>query len=368
MIIPTLSFGGAQNIALGLAEEASRQGNQVQFIVFYGINNYEDRLEAINAQTIHLNYKHGFGAKDILNLLELRNRFFKTIKRLNPEIIHSHLFLTKLLFFGSKKLDIPILDTQHDMSPWWSRKGVGALLKFHIERYFAKNVASKVIAISEGVEKGVIEKLKIPSSKVSVILNFVEKKDNSDVNPISIYMVTRLDLHKKGLDLAVSIIDFLVKKRKVYNFKVFILGDGPDKKAMKHLIVEKGLELYFEFKGYQQDVYKFYAQADIVIMPSRWEGFGLAAAEAAMAEAPVIAFDIPGLNEVIVHNDTGILVKAYDIELFSDSIASLIQDDLLRKKLMLNSKKRANLLYNKVNAFNSYFEEYKKIINSKNSI
>lgn len=362
-IIPTLEFGGAQNIAVGIAEEAQKHGHNVNILTFYGNNNYSDRLTDVGIKFSCLAYKSSFRLKDVFRLKKLSNSLYRIIEEQQPDVIHTHLFLVKLILnLGLRKLNYKVLDTQHDMSPWWKSKKLSCKLKTYVEYYFAKYKANHVVAISKSVRKGVLDNFKLDTSKVTLVYNFVEpnpyqKKVVKD-DLFRMIMVTRLDLKKKGLDLCVKIIDCLVNDLQIKNLQLDIVGDGPDLAEFKNLIGSKGLDNFFNFLGYQKDVYKLYAKSNVAILTSRWEGFGLTAAEAALAGLPFIAFDVPGLNEVIVDNHTGILVPDFNIKDFAKSILLFKHDPNLMEVFGKNANTRASSEYNKTVVTNKYLKIY----------
>ena len=89
MIIPTLEFGGAQNIAVGLAEEVHKKGHDVNIITFYGNNDYCDRLNKSGVGYIYLDYKFSFGLKDILRLKKLSNSLYRIIQEQQHGLVPS---------------------------------------------------------------------------------------------------------------------------------------------------------------------------------------------------------------------------------------------------------------------------------------
>ncbi|MFD1936962.1 glycosyltransferase family 4 protein [Nonomuraea mangrovi] len=80
------------------------------------------------------------------------------------------------------------------------------------------------------------------------------------------------------------------------------------------------------FAGFTDPVWEHLADADVVLMPSHGESFGLVAVEGMMAGRPVVASDVQGLNEIITHGETGLLVPADDPVALADAIESLLDD------------------------------------------
>lgn len=367
MVIPTLSFGGAENIAVGLAEEAIRKEHRVTFITFYGGNDYSSRLNSINCEVIQLNYQKGFGFRNILSLVNLRNKLLKKIKSVNPDIIHTHLFLVKMVLYN-KRLPIPVIDTQHDISPWWSKKSLDEKIKTHIEKKFANTTVNKIVSISNAVKESLVKTLKVKDSKVLTVFNFVERNSypvNYDfpIDKFKILVISRIQIEKKGLDLLIDTISLLTRKYGFDNCIVTVVGDGPDMKRFQSMIDDHSLSIYFNFVGYQKDIYKYYSESDLVLMTSRWEGFGLTAAEAAMSGRAVVGFNIPGLNEVVIDQKTGILVEPYNVKLLANEIAGLVNNTDELKRLSNLAIQNARSRFDKQNAFLCYEKQYYILIN-----
>lgn len=106
MLTPTLSFGGAQNIVVGLAEEVYSKGRSIGFISFCANNDYEERLNTINGKVVRLNYNKGFGFNHILSPCKFIKELCNKILSYRTDIIHINLFLNKL-FLYNKKFSIP---------------------------------------------------------------------------------------------------------------------------------------------------------------------------------------------------------------------------------------------------------------------
>src|SRR6202790_1970913 len=96
--------------------------------------------------------------------------------------------------------------------------------------------------------------------------------------------------------------------------KLVLIGDGPDRGAAEYLVRKKKLQKDVFFLGKQDQVYKFLSCADLFLLPSQLESFGLAALEAMACEVPVIATNVGGVPEVIEHNVDGFLVEPGDVK------------------------------------------------------
>jgi glycosyltransferase involved in cell wall biosynthesis len=86
----------------------------------------------------------------------------------------------------------------------------------------------------------------------------------------------------------------------------------------------------------EEDKVRLYNSADVYVLPTRYEGFGLPPLEAMAAGCPVIASDIPVVDEVVRHEENGLLVPRNDPRALADSIARMLGDDALRARLIQN--------------------------------
>jgi N-acetyl-alpha-D-glucosaminyl L-malate synthase BshA len=96
--------------------------------------------------------------------------------------------------------------------------------------------------------------------------------------------------------------------------KLVLIGDGPDRGAAEYLVRKKRLQKDVIFTGKQNGVYEKLSVADLFLMPSQLESFGLAALEAMACEVPVIATNVGGVPEVVEHGVDGYLVEPGDVK------------------------------------------------------
>ena len=106
-----------------------------------------------------------------------------------------------------------------------------------------------------------------------------------------------------------------------------LVGDGPDRRALESRADRLGISRRVRFVGRVDGEAKLelLAGARVVAMPSRFETFGMVAAEAMACGTPVVAFEIPSLREV-VRDGAGVLVPAFDTEAFATALAQLAND------------------------------------------
>lgn len=111
---------------------------------------------------------------------------------------------------------------------------------------------------------------------------------------------------------------------------LLVVGDGPERAACEHLAGSLGMTRHVRFLGRRSDVPRLLSAIDLVLMPSRSEGLGLAAIEALAAARPVIAFAVGGLPEVVVDGVNGRLVPPGDCEAFAQAVIDTLGDPARR--------------------------------------
>jgi glycosyltransferase involved in cell wall biosynthesis len=124
------------------------------------------------------------------------------------------------------------------------------------------------------------------------------------------------------------------------HLKLALAGEGDQRSYLESLSEELGIRDNVEFLGPRKDLAQVLSACDSVIMPSLTEGFPRVAIEAMASSKPVIATHVGGVPEAIIHNQSGILVPAKDIEAMADAIISVATNSELANRLGLAARKR----------------------------
>ncbi len=151
-------------------------------------------------------------------------------------------------------------------------------------------------------------------------------------------------VQNKGAQFLVKALGLLVNKKKL-NCEIIIGGDGRYLKALKHLTFLYGLNDRVNFLGYINEKQDFFNEIDIFCLPSLRETFGLVLLESMAHSVPVIASNIPGIDEVIVHGENGILFTPGDHHDLADKIENLIVNENVRYDLVDNALNRVKQSY-----------------------
>ncbi|NUN66106.1 glycosyltransferase family 1 protein [Pseudanabaena biceps] len=174
---------------------------------------------------------------------------------------------------------------------------------------------------------------------------------NLDRQEKVILYVGRFD-PRKGIETLVRVVA-LLKQQNVQNLKLIIVGgssanmpDGEERERIENIVNELGLQSLTVFAGrVGHDILPlYYAAADVCVIPSHYEPFGLVAIEAMACGAPVVASNVGGLKYTVIPEETGLLVEPRDIEAFARGIQRILTDELwvrkMRKQASINVYQR----------------------------
>ena len=123
--------------------------------------------------------------------------------------------------------------------------------------------------------------------------------------------------------------------------RLVLVGDGPELPAARHQLHEAGLEADVDYVGEQHDVVDILSRADVFLLPSATESFGLAALEAMACEVPVVASRVGGLPEVIDDGVTGFLRAPDDVDGMADCALRVLTDRGLRDRMAAAARRTA---------------------------
>ena len=156
------------------------------------------------------------------------------------------------------------------------------------------------------------------------------------------------------------------------NLKLTIVGgstpgekDGVERNRIGDLIRELGIENITDFAGRveHEELASYYAAADVCVVPSHYEPFGLVAIEAMASRTPVIASEVGGLKFSVVDRETGLLVPPQDDAAFARAIDSILSDARWREELGANARQRVETKFSWDGVASQIAEEYSDALN-----
>jgi len=130
-----------------------------------------------------------------------------------------------------------------------------------------------------------------------------------------------------------AVVEIFRRIRERVAARLVLIGDGPERGAVEQRIVESGLQDDVRFAGEQHDLVPWLSAADLFLLPSQQESFGLAALEAMACEVPVVASRVGGLPEVIDDGITGYLCAPDDVDGMAERGVALLGNPELRDRI-----------------------------------
>lgn len=235
-------------------------------------------------------------------------------------------------------------------------KTVPSEFRLHLMLRLAYRLAYRVVAVSEAQRQWMLENDLVSSQKLHVLPPIPNLKPFLDILPVKSW-ISPLKVGAYGRFAEQKGFDILLKTLPKYpelDITVNLVGDGPET-AQLHTLAE-GLS-NVKISPATADVPGFIASCQAIVIPSRWEPWGLACVEAKAAARPVIISDVDGLSEQM--NDCGILVEPNSIESLGAALNSLTKQS--PKQLhQWGSNGRASVTQaweNHINAFSSFLRE-----------
>lgn len=238
----------------------------------------------------------------------------------------------------------------------------GGLRKL-LARHLVKK-AQNVRTVSERLKKEIVKKFGIPEDKIIVVPIYAEQKPfvtdvvlqtGKQEGEFIFLLVARL-VPVKNIELALQAIAEVVKD--FPNARLWIVGDGDERQRLVSRSAEFGLEKTVEFKGYQKDMQPFYNNADVLLITSDSEGWGMVAVEAARYALPVIMTDVGLAGEFILHNHNGLVVPVGDIAALVYAMKNIIDEPELRKTLGQNNKAALQQLPDRAKTLELYMQSF----------
>ena len=308
-ILNTGSFSGAEKVAINIINSTKNNFKSYYVSPNGSISKYlkENDIEFIPVRKV--------------NVFEIR-RILKTVK---PDIIHAHDFNAGIISVCSGTR-CPIISHIHNNSPWIKHINIKSIIyAFSCLRY------KIILTVSDSVMKEYIfgrmfkHKTRVVGNPIDI--NEIQELAGDIDNKIyDIAFLGRISTAKNPF-LFIDIIKSL--KKTIPNISAIMIGDGELKSEIVKKIENDNLSKNISMVGFKKNPYVYLNKARILLMPSTWEGYGLAAVEALSLGLPVICSNAGGLTS-IVDNECGKI--CYNKDDYEQIIIKLLFDENLLKK------------------------------------
>jgi N-acetyl-alpha-D-glucosaminyl L-malate synthase BshA len=231
---------------------------------------------------------------------------------------------------------------------------VGVMPSYYEITRFSIEQSDAVTAVSEFLRAETIKEFRI-QRPIEVIHNFVDTElfkpqDNpctrQRLSPAGERVLMHVSNFRKVKNLPVML-QVLREVRRHEPCRLVLVGDGPEREATERLAEELGIDDAVVFLGDQEYISDVLPAADVFLLPSQHESFGLAALEAMSCGVPVVGSRIGGLPEVIAHEETGFLCEPTDVNCMTAIVLGLFRDETLRRRIGRAARERAVAQFNR---------------------
>jgi L-malate glycosyltransferase len=316
------TFGGSGVVATELGKALSQEGHQVHFITY----SQPSRLDFLNENVFY--HEVEFRSYPLFEYppyeLALASKMVSVVRNEKLDLLHVHYaiphasaaYMAKQIL-KTHGIYIPVVTTLHGTDITL----VGKDASYEPVVTFSINQSDGVTSVSEDLKRETYQSFKI-TRDIEVIPNFIDlakfKKQKKDhfkkaicPNGESLIVHTSNFRKVKRVNDVMSIFNNIHKE---IPSKLLMIGDGPERTHCETMAREFGISDAVRFLGKQDAVEEVLSVADLFLMPSEKESFGLAALEAMACEVPVISTNTGGLPELQLQGVTGFMSNVADVE------------------------------------------------------
>ena len=272
------------------------------------------------------------------------------IKKERPDLIIVHGYSTHIwtkIAVAISKVSVKLIHVEHNREKY---SMIRSFLTKKLDKY-----TNKYICVSNGVAKH-LARQGIDKNKEVVIYNgidknkFFNKKMGNEV--FTIGMVGRFSKQKNQIIL-IKAIEKIIKAD--VPIKLILMGSGKTKKNCEKYVKKSNLEENIVFvEGKFTDLI---SKLDLFVLSTKYEGLPLVVCEAMAANIPVIATNVPGVDEIIEDQVNGLLTKLNDYDDLANKVLNCINDKGLMQKLTYNAQKTVNYKFSQHKMLDNYYNE-----------
>lgn len=371
-VYPT--YGGSGIVGSELGRDLAERGHNVHFISSFLPTRLTELNERIHFHEVEMMSYPLFEHQPYD--LALATKMATVARAEKLDLLHVHYAIphsiSAILARESikQKRYVPVITTLHgtDITLVGADRSYLPITRYGLQQ------SDGVTAVSKFLKQATIETFDF--DEIEVIPNFICQNHYKRLvdSPL------RKELAPNGERLLVHVSNFRAVKRPAdcveilakvraagVNARLVMAGDGPERSAVTYRAEQLGMNGNVAFVGKQANIADYMGVADVFLLPSELESFGLAALEAQACEAPVIATRIGGLPEVINDGETGFLSDVGDIDKMTSDTLRLLGDEKMRRSFGEKGRELAVQRYSTSKIIPQYIAYYEKIVQKASS-
>jgi len=271
--------------------------------------------------------------------------------------VQDHYYLALIALIISKKFNLGLELQVHGFEKFYGLRKL--IAKYVLPR------ASAVRAVSQRLKAELVTDFKVKEDKITVVPIYSEIRREADIagqskkeNDKFIFLTVGRLVSIKNIALQIAAMTKILEKEGTA--ELWVVGDGPEKQNLEKLSRNMRIGDSIKFWGWQEDMEKFYARADVFLFTSDYEGWGLAVIEAAGYGLPIIMTDVGCAREIIRENESGIIIPINDRKNLEQAMSNLLENKELRYRLGFGARLALEKLPSKEETLNLYKASWEK--------
>jgi len=364
------TYGGSGIVATELGNELAQRGHSIHFISYAPPLRLDRRLPDVEFHEVQVTTYPLFDHSPYT--LALATKMAEVAEAEGLDLLHCHYaiphsvsaFLAKSMLLPRK---LPVVTTLHgtDITLVGSDRSYLPITRFSIEQ------SDGVTAVSQYLRDATYSTFGV-SKRIEVIYNFV----NCDTYVPRPSPVIRSQYAPGGERILIHLSNFRPVKRpgdvvEIFNLVrskldavLLMVGDGPERSYAEWLARDHGLERHVHFLGKRQNIEELIASADVLLLPSDNESFGLVALEAMACEVPAVVSRVGGTPEVVTDGEDGFLVEPRNVEQMAARAVEILSDEGRRREMGRRARRNARARFCASKIIPRYESFYREIIDA----
>ena len=345
------TYGGSGVVATELGIELAARGHQVHFITYqqpFRLTGREHGIffHEVAVTTYPLFQYPPYDLALASRMAEVAEFYQLDLLHVHYAIPHSVSALLARQMLEAKGVRLPFITTLHgtDITLVGQDPGYLPITKFGIEQSDGVTSISEDLKVSTQRDFGI-------QRPIEVIQNFVNcdeykpdgalrARDRGQYAEPGEKIVCHLSNFRrvKRVD---DVVEVFARIAREVPAKLLLIGDGPDRSLAEHLCLKHGIQNRVHFLGKQDSVQELLPLADLMLMPSAMESFGLAALEGMACRVPCIATRVGGVPELVEDGVNGLLFPVGDVEAMASAAIELLRDEPRLERMAEAARKTA---------------------------
>ena len=361
------TYGGSGIVATELGMEMAKKGHQIHFISYslparLDVTIPNITFHQVNIQEYELFRYQPYSLALSTLMVDIAERFGLDLIHVHYAIPHAYAAYMARQILREKNIELPIITTLHGTDI--TLVGKHPVYKSAVE--FSINQSDVVTTVSESLKQDTYDVFDI-TKDIMVIPNFIDNAlyDNNNICYRNNFAPNheKVVIHVSNLRKVKRLPDVIKIFNKIQakvDAKLVIVGEGPEWETAQKMIQEFGIEDKVRNVGKVKNLNSILKIADVFLLPSEQESFGLAALEAMAAGVPVISSNAGGIPEVNVDGKTGYVRNVGDVDAMANAAIELLENPEKLAEFKQNAKEHAKV-FDLKNILPIYEELYCKL-------